>query len=97
MVGRHQAEFADPKGRASRTVVVDKHRQTFDASVASALLGRAVPKDSGLYLATPSKRETLTSNLLRVEALDGIAMATYVTRLPMQHASPRGRGWANER
>lgn len=64
-----KAELSDPKRRAARTVVVDKCRQTFDASAAPALLGRAVPKDSGVFLAAPPKPEILTSNLLRVEAV----------------------------
>lgn len=64
-----KAEFSDPKRRASRTVVVDKHTQAFDASAAAALLGRAAPKGRGLFLSPPPKLETLTSNLLRVERM----------------------------
>lgn len=64
-----KAELADPKRRASRTVLVDKRHQAFDASAAPAFLGRAVPKDSGLFLSAPPKPETLSSNLLRIEAM----------------------------
>lgn len=64
-----KAELSDPKRRATRTVTVDKRRQIFDATAASELLCRAVPKDSGLFLATPPKRETLTSNLLPITAM----------------------------
>jgi hypothetical protein len=64
-----KAELSDPRRRATRTVTVDKHRQIFDATAASELLRRAVPKDSGLFLATSPKRETLTSNLLSITAM----------------------------
>lgn len=64
-----KAEFSDPKRRATRRVTVDKRRQIFDATAASELLRRAVPKDSGLFLATPPKRETLTSNLLPITGM----------------------------
>ena len=50
-----KAELADPQRRASRTVVVDKHRQVFNASAAPQFLRRAVPKDKGVFLATPPK------------------------------------------
>jgi hypothetical protein len=61
-----KAEFADARRRLERTVVVDKRRQAFDASAAADLLRVAVPKDSGLFLASPPKKETLTSNLLPI-------------------------------
>jgi hypothetical protein len=61
-----KAELSEPTRRATRTVWVDKRRQVFDASAASELLRRAVPKDSGLFLTAPPKRETLTSNLLPI-------------------------------
>jgi hypothetical protein len=64
-----KAEFLDARRRAERTVVVDKRRQVFDASAAAYLLGVAVPKDSGLFLASPPKKETLTSNLLRIATM----------------------------
>lgn len=64
-----KAEFADAKRRVQRTVTVDKRLQAFDASAAPDLLRRAVPKESGLYLTAPPKRELLTSNLLPIVAM----------------------------
>lgn len=64
-----KSELADPKRRASRTVVVDKRRQAFDASATPGLLRRAAPKESGVYLAVPPKRELLTSNLLPIATM----------------------------
>lgn len=64
-----KAELSDPKRRATRTVWVDKRHQVFDASAAAELLRRAVPKDSGLFLAAPPKRETLISNLLPITGM----------------------------
>jgi hypothetical protein len=94
-----KAELADPKRRASRTVVVDKQRQVFDASAASALLARAVPKDSGLYLATPPKLEMLTSNLIRIAAMPDVlyiapaAVTAYPAAGELLAQEPgRGRG-----
>ena len=96
-----KAELSDPKLRATRTVRVDKHRQIFDASAAQALLGRAVPKNSGLFLASPPKRETLTSNLLRVENLPAVlhiapaAVTTYPAagELLARERGADGGGW----
>jgi len=94
-----KGELADPKRRASRTVVVDKRRQAFDQSAAPALLGRALPKDSGLFLSAPPKPETLTSNLLRIEAMPEViyiapaAATTYPAAGELLTAEPgRGRG-----
>lgn len=67
-----KAEFADARRRAERTVVVDKRRQAFDASAAAQLLRVAVPKDSGLFLASPPKKETLTTNLLPIAAMPDV-------------------------
>lgn len=64
-----KAEFPDARRRAERTVVVDKRRQVFDASAAAHLLRVAVQKDSGVFLASPPKPETLTSNLLPIAAM----------------------------
>ncbi|MDT3446035.1 DUF4365 domain-containing protein [Pseudofrankia sp. BMG5.37] len=61
-----RAEFSDARRRAERSVVVDKQRQVFDASAASHLLRMAMPRDSGLFLTSPPKKETLTSNLLPI-------------------------------
>jgi hypothetical protein len=68
-----EAEFADARRRAERSVVVDKRRQVFYASAAALLLRSAVPKDSGLFLASPPKRETLTTNLLPISPAAVIA------------------------
>jgi hypothetical protein len=64
-----KAEFADARRRAERTVVIDKRRQVFDATAAAHLLRVAVPKASGLFLASPPTKETLTSNLLPIAAM----------------------------
>jgi Domain of unknown function (DUF4365) len=96
-----KAELSDPKLRAIRTVRVDKHRQVFDATTAPALLRRAVPKNSGLFLASPPKRETLTSNLLRVENLPAVlhiapaAVTTYPAagELLARERGADGGGW----
>lgn len=64
-----KAEFADARRRAERTVVVDKRRQVFDALAAAQLLRVAVPKSSGLFLASPPKKEMLTSNLLPIATM----------------------------
>jgi hypothetical protein len=94
-----KAELADPKRRASRTVVVDKRRQVLDAAAASALLRRAVPTDSGLFLTSPPKRETLTSNLLPIATMPEViclapaAATTYPAAGELLAAQPsRGRG-----
>jgi len=60
-----KAELADPKRRASRTVVVDKHRQVVNASAAPQLLRRTVPKDKGVFLATPPKPDPDHLSLLK--------------------------------
>jgi hypothetical protein len=62
-----RAEFSDPRRRAERTVTVNKHTQVFDKSAAPAMLRIGVPRDSGLFLPPPPKKELLTSNLLPVE------------------------------
>jgi Domain of unknown function (DUF4365) len=94
-----KAELADPMRRTARTVAVDKRRQIFDASAAADLLRRAVPKDSGVFLATPPKREKLTSNLLRITAMPEViylapaAVSTYPAAGELLATqSDRGRG-----
>jgi hypothetical protein len=67
-----KSEFPDARRRAERTVVVDKRQQVFDATAAEYLLRVAVPKGSGVFLASPPKRETLTSNLLPIAAMPEI-------------------------
>jgi hypothetical protein len=96
-----KAEFADARRRAARTVMVDKRRQVFDASAAAPLLRVAVPKDSGLFLASPPKKETLTSNLLPIATMPEViylapaAATTYPAAgelLAAQQGRVRG-GW----
>ena len=48
-----KAAFPDAASRASRTVVIGKQAQRFDAGAAAALLRLAVPAQSGLYLRPP--------------------------------------------
>ena len=64
-----RAEFTDPRRRAKRTVTIDKRRQGFDRSAAEAIMRTAVPRGSGIFLASPPKKEILTTNLLPVEDL----------------------------
>jgi hypothetical protein len=64
-----KSAFPDAASRASRTVVISKHAQRFDAGAAPALLRLAVPKQSGLYLRPPPITEILTTNLLPVAAM----------------------------
>jgi Domain of unknown function (DUF4365) len=64
-----KSAFPDAARRASRTVVISKHAQRFDAAAAPALLRRAVPEQSGLYLRPPPITEILTTNLLPVAAV----------------------------
>lgn len=64
-----KSAFPDAASRASRTVVISKHAQRFDAGAAPALLRLAVPKRSGLYLRPPPITEILTTNLLPVAAM----------------------------
>ena len=96
-----KAEFADARRRAERTVVVHKRKQVFDASAVAQLLRVAVPKDSGLFLASPPKKETLTSNLLPIAAMPEViclapaAVTTYPAAgelLAGQQGRVRG-GW----
>ena len=74
-----KAEFADARRRAERTVMVDKSRQRFDASAAAQLLRTAAPKNSGLFLASPPKKETLTSNLLPIAAMPEVIYSAPAT------------------
>jgi hypothetical protein len=63
-----RAEFGTPRRRAERTVIINKHMQSFDESAASALFHLGTPRDSGVFLASPPKKELLTSNLLPIES-----------------------------
>lgn len=94
-----KAELSDPARRAAHKVVVDKRTQRFDASAATALLQRAVPKGSGFFLSSPPKLETLTSNLLRVQSMPTVlyaapaAVSTYRAAGEVLASEPqRGRG-----
>jgi Domain of unknown function (DUF4365) len=63
-----RAEFGDPRRRAERTVTISKRNHSFDKSAAAAIMRIGMPRDSGIFLASPPKRELLTSNLLPIEA-----------------------------
>ena len=70
-----KAAFPDATSRASRTVVVGKQMQRFDAGAAAALLRLAVPRQSGLYLRPPPITEILTTNLLPVTEIPPVIYA----------------------
>lgn len=61
--------FCDANQRQSKKVKFDKHLNRFDANARDALINLAVPKNSGLYLAPPPKKEKLYSNLLKISKL----------------------------
>ncbi len=61
--------FRDPARRATRRVQFDKQMDRFDPNCRDALFKLAAPRDDGLYLAPPEKREQLLSNLLPVAFL----------------------------
>ncbi|XRQ09245.1 DUF4365 domain-containing protein [Actinomadura welshii] len=63
-----RAEFGDPRRRAERTVKINKNTQAFDASAASEIFRLGTPRGSGLFLASPPKKERLTSNLLTIDS-----------------------------
>lgn len=63
-----RTEFGDPRRRAERTVVINKRTQAFGASAAAEIFRLGTPRDSGLFLASPPKKERLTSNLLPIES-----------------------------
>jgi len=62
-----RAEFSDPRRRAERTVTINKHTQSFDKTAAAAIMRIGVPRDSGIFLVSPPKKELLTTNLLPIE------------------------------
>lgn len=64
-----KAEFADPKRRASRRLVVDKASHAFTSETGPALLRLGMPVSSGLYLQPPPRAEILDTNLLKITAL----------------------------
>jgi hypothetical protein len=61
-----RAEFSDPRRRAERTVTINKHTQSFDKTAAPEIMRLAVPRDRGIFLPPPPKKELLTTNLLPV-------------------------------
>lgn len=63
-----RTEFSDPRRRAERTVTIDKRTQAFDAAAARRIFDLGIPRDSGLFLASPPKKERLTTNLLPIES-----------------------------
>ncbi|MFF4985744.1 DUF4365 domain-containing protein [Streptosporangium saharense] len=63
-----RTEFGDPRRRAERTVTIDKHTQVFGPSAAADIFRLGTPRDSGLFLASPPKKELLTSNLLPIDS-----------------------------
>ena len=58
--------FADLEKRKARKVSFNKKQDAFNANSATALTGKAMPRDAGIYLAPPPKKETIFSNLLPV-------------------------------
>lgn len=58
--------FSDFEKRKARKVRFNKRQDVFNVASASALTGKAMPRDAGVYLAPPPKSETLFSNLLPV-------------------------------
>ena len=62
-----RAEFSDPRRRVERTITINKHTQSFDKTAAAAIMRLGVPRDSGIFLASPPKSELLTTNLLPIE------------------------------
>lgn len=64
-----KAEFADPKTRAARRLIVNKATHAFDKDAAPALRRLGMPVSSGLYLQPPPRTEVLDTNLLKVVGL----------------------------
>jgi len=77
--------FADPARRRTRRVDFDKERDRFDETAAPRLLELASRTSTGtsVYLRPPPRRETLVSNLLRVNSTaDTIWAAPAIPRTP---------------
>jgi hypothetical protein len=81
----------DAASRASRTVVVGKQAQRFDAGAAAALLRLAVPKLSGPYLRPLPITEILTTNLLPVTEMPPV---TYAATSAVGDYKAGGRCWS---
>lgn len=58
--------FSDLEKRKARKIRFNKKPDAFNIAAASALTGKAMPRDAGVYLAPPPKSETIFSNLLPV-------------------------------
>lgn len=58
--------FSDLEKRKARKIRFNKRQDVFASVAASALTGKAMPRDAGVYLAPPPKSETIFSNLLPV-------------------------------
>ena len=74
--------FRDLARRKSRRVLFNKGKDRFTPASRDAILGLAVPKDSGIYLSPPLKQETLHSNLLAVRHF---GPQVYVADTPFRH------------
>ena len=75
--------FADPRIRASRKIRFDKQADRFDQRSRERLESIAIPKDSGLYLGSVPKQETIFSDLLPVRAFPQtvyVAQSLYSSR-----------------
>jgi hypothetical protein len=59
--------------RKTGVVVFDKGRDRFDANVIHSLICLAVPAESGIYLGTTPKQETIYSNLMRIAPFPAVA------------------------
>lgn len=58
--------FRDPAHRQARRIVYDKAADVFDATAAQSIAAVAVPRNVGVYLPPPARREELVTNLLEV-------------------------------
>jgi hypothetical protein len=58
--------FSTPERIAERRIRFDKRHDSFESANRDRLIGLALPRDSGIYIAPPPRNEQLVSNLLRV-------------------------------
>jgi len=76
-----KAEFADPKTRAARRLLIDKATHAFNKDAGPTLLRLGMPVSAGLYLQPTPRTEVLDTNLLKVTSLpERLYLATAVTR-----------------
>jgi hypothetical protein len=54
-----RSEFGSPRRRAERTVTINRHMQRFDKTAAAAIASLGIPRDSGIFLPSPPKKERL--------------------------------------